>query len=222
MTQQHGLIPARSGKTPPNRPSPRPPPAHPRSRGENPRYLCCHCSCLGSSPLARGKRLTFGEWSEQWRLIPAPAGKTWGCRSASAGRWAHPRSCGENRSGWGPLRGREGSSPLTRGKRRVMTAPRVCSRLIPAHAGKTVAWSVYTMLSAAHPRSRGENRGSAFMRHTLQGSSPLTRGKPVPRVVIIGSDGLIPAHAGKTSPTGSHNRLGWAHPRSRGENQSHG
>ena len=53
---------------------------------------------------------------------------------------------------------------------------------------------------------------------SLMGSSPLTRGK----LVLTGNGetelGLIPAHAGKTSPHGWAYRCGAAHPRSRGEN----
>ena len=50
------------------------------------------------------------------------------------------------------------------------------------------------------------------------GSSPLTRGKPTERLLRWSPDGLIPAHAGKTSP--AHRALSAmrAHPRSRGEN----
>ena len=51
------------------------------------------------------------------------------------------------------------------------------------------------------------------------GSSPLTRGKPVAGDRGEPGNGLIPAHAGKT--TGIPSPLGswWAHPRSRGENR---
>ena len=51
------------------------------------------------------------------------------------------------------------------------------------------------------------------------GSSPLTRGKREDRAREVLGGGLIPAHAGKTSPAApslSHRR---AHPRSRGENR---
>ena len=50
------------------------------------------------------------------------------------------------------------------------------------------------------------------------GSSPLTRGKPVPGALLVEACRLIPAHAGKTADP--HNPAGksWAHPRSRGEN----
>ena len=70
----------------------------------------------GSSPLARGKRLTFGEWSEQWRLIPARAGKTPATRPATPASRAHPRSRGENVFPAAKIVVPQGSSPLTRGK----------------------------------------------------------------------------------------------------------
>ena len=52
----------------------------------------------------------------------------------------------------------------------------------------------------------------------VPGSSPLTRGKQAEGHASVTVRGLIPAHAGKTTPTpGSPCRRG-AHPRSRGEN----
>ena len=54
--------------------------------------------------------------------------------------------------------------------------------------------------------------------HSPRTQSPLTRGKLVFLLLRFGGLGLIPAHAGKTTPT----RRPWcgssAHPRSRGEN----
>ena len=52
----------------------------------------------------------------------------------------------------------------------------------------------------------------------LRGSSPLTRGKHIRVHHIHPEDGLIPAHAGKTSAVGRYPRSRAAHPRSRGEN----
>ena len=56
----------------------------------------------------------------------------------------------------------------------------------------------------------------------VEGSSPLTRGKPVEAELRVADRGLIPAHAGKTA--GYRTRAGaWrAHPRSRGENDGEG
>ena len=52
-----------------------------------------------------------------------------------------------------------------------------------------------------------------------QGSSPLTRGKRIDARVFAGELGLIPAHAGKTTPTSACAVASGAHPRSRGENR---
>ena len=54
------------------------------------------------------------------------------------------------------------------------------------------------------------------------GSSPLTRGKRGRLEVRDDGDGLIPAHAGKTSAVCCATVSVEAHPRSRGENHSHG
>ena len=91
-----------------------------------------------------------------------------------------------------------GSSPLTRGKPYIQTLAGQLSRLIPAHAGKTDALAPMTVLTRAHPRSRGENAKTPKRRTTRQGSSPLTRGKRG------GGGGRCPIFV--------------AHPRSRGEN----
>ena len=70
----------------------------------------------------------------------------------------------------------------------------------------------------AHPRSRGENWVSGSYPATWQGSSPLTRGKRWYAKRHGAYYGLIPAHAGKTSPSAPGGIASRAHPRSRGEN----
>ena len=52
----------------------------------------------------------------------------------------------------------------------------------------------------------------------MSGSSPLTRGKLLTRMVCVSLSGLIPAHAGKTEFVMVVRGKVWAHPRSRGEN----
>ena len=71
----------------------------------------------------------------------------------------------------------------------------------------------------AHPRSRGENSGGGRWPGISSGSSPLTRGKRSCLASFTLSEGLIPAHAGKTYRDPMGRRVYWAHPRSRGENQ---
>ena len=195
-------------------------PAHPRSRGENSNRGEKVAGAFGSSPLTRGKHLQLPELRRRARLIPAHAGKTIERRARSPPRAAHPRSRGENVSGAhvGPVL--HGSSPLTRGKLHGLIRVRLCSRLIPAHAGKTRSSRARIWSAAAHPRSRGENIATEVFGGIVSGSSPLTRGKPVERLRDRRPRRLIPAHAGKTPlrPPTSGERS--AHPRSRGENET--
>ena len=151
-------------------------------------------------------------------LIPAHAGKTSPPGQAWQGCRAHPRSRGENtaRPAAGPAAA--GSSPLTRGKPFHHSTTTSKHGLIPAHAGKTCFWSCPRVASRAHPRSRGENLLLVLPSGSIQGSSPLTRGKLTVKVSAHNFIGLIPAHAGKTGKTDvALEELG-AHPRSRGEN----
>ena len=91
-------------------------------------------------------------------------------------------------------------------------------RLIPAHAGKTSGRPSPAALGRAHPRSRGENEGGHVDVDAGRGSSPLTRGKRLNRVLNRVGAGLIPAHAGKTDTRRAGTSITSAHPRSRGEN----
>ena len=111
-----------------------------------------------------------------------------------------------------------GSSPLTRGKHLALICALPEQGLIPAHAGKTPALRYRDLVRRAHPRSRGENLLLVLPSGSIQGSSPLTRGKLTVKVSAHNFIGLIPAHAGKTGKTDvALEELG-AHPRSRGEN----
>ena len=175
-------------------------------------------TAAGSSPLTRGKPASGPAFGQYPGLIPAHAGKTrrgGGCQVFSG---AHPRSRGENVSRERPSGRSRGSSPLTRGKQESRTRGEVLRGLIPAHAGKTVWLGAAWLECGAHPRSRGENEigGGGLGAH--QGSSPLTRGKRRADRPLGARRGLIPAHAGKTTPQTPKHPAGGAHPRSRGEN----
>ena len=111
-----------------------------------------------------------------------------------------------------------GSSPLTRGKLSRAIKVETLEGLIPAHAGKTTRTTWQGIHPAAHPRSRGENAHLEHAHRRLLGSSPLTRGKPSDSKVELPTEGLIPAHAGKTCMGRARLVGGTAHPRSRGEN----
>ena len=212
------LIPAHAGKTSGSRSAHSQPWAHPRSRGENLPALSMLLRARGSSPLTRGKRVRVKKESPHVRLIPAHAGKTRARRCLSVTSTAHPRSRGENTTARWQGAHNVGSSPLTRGKRRLPGTAGFDERLIPAHAGKTTRASTRPSMIAAHPRSRGENVEGCFDAVLEAGSSPLTRGKRLREQAQQARRRLIPAHAGKTALSHGITRALPAHPRSRGEN----
>ena len=193
-----GLIPAHAGKTTDSGEGVRAQGAHPRSRGENFCRLRPGPIVLGSSPLTRGKPCPGLADGRAAGLIPAHAGKTPGQLGTGIVGAAHPRSRGENYQGFQLEGGRQGSSPLTRGKLLQRERQQGRHGLIPAHAGKTLRQPCMLASPRAHPRSRGENVIRSCMRRSWLGSSPLTRGKHAPDTPAGDRAGLIPAHAGKT------------------------
>ena len=193
-----GLIPAHAGKTLRSSAVVSRPWAHPRSRGENSWPIGSTKTWAGSSPLTRGKLSTTTRGQLTTGLIPAHAGKTtWSPSSSLPGR-AHPRSRGENGQASAAYFAAQGSSPLTRGKPQRRFRRTRPLGLIPAHAGKTPVCSPRRSPARAHPRSRGENWLCRACSASSTGSSPLTRGKRAFLAYRSGSEGLIPAHAGKT------------------------
>ena len=214
-----GLIPAHAGKTGCRLARGIGARAHPRSRGENDGQAAHHCVRAGSSPLTRGKRDVGQHVTFLSGLIPAHAGKTWTWPGRNPRPTAHPRSRGENKLPGQLVRLTGGSSPLTRGKRRIAAGEEFTDRLIPAHAGKTTTGRARSSCTQAHPRSRGENWNGGHPAVENYGSSPLTRGKHQGRRERRRRVGLIPAHAGKTTRSTGQTFPAWAHPRSRGENK---
>ena len=133
-----GLIPARAGSTADFLLMPRPPAAHPRSRGEHMRWPGAVTQWRGSSPLARGAlrrdpRPPLGD-----RLIPARAGSTACTRSRRTPTAAHPRSRGEHLMIDFTAEVAMGSSPLARGAQHLLRLVRRDLGLIPARAGSTL------------------------------------------------------------------------------------
>ena len=110
---------------------------------------------------------------------------------------AHPRLRGEHGIGRTIRVTGRGSSPLTRGARKVDVAETGGDGLIPAYAGSTQAVD----------RRVNVHRGS----------SPLTRGAPCHARRGRGCQGLIPAYAGSTRWRIPGGWLRRAHPRLRGE-----
>ena len=196
--QGHGrIIPAYAGSTPRAPSTPRPPPDHPRIRGEHSHKPLMMLLPTGSSPHTRGARL-WAPWTTfSNRIIPAYAGSTPKQYYLDSGAGDHPRIRGEHCPWLGVLRGGTGSSPHTRGAPRGSEAASGGWRIIPAYAGSTTY-----MPEAGFP---------------VTGSSPHTRGAPVAVAPPESGSRIIPAYAGSTpTPTWSKNRF-LDHPRIRGE-----
>ena len=163
-------------------------PVHPRSRGEHvPRVKD------GSSPLARGTP------ADGFERRPRPV---------------HPRS--GNTSPTVAADHDYGSSPLARGTRR--SRPLLGHhRFIPARAGNTRAWAIWTIGAPVHPRSRGEHSCCRLEAPVGHGSSPLARGTLQMLCRSPAMRRFIPARAGNTDSCRVRRALSPVHPRSRGE-----
>ena len=170
--------------------------AHPRSRGEH--SFCRYWSgrVTGSSPLARGTSLAFSFLVSWHRLIPARAGNIYHFTTRVLFLAAHPRSRGEHLVLPLLCRSGGGSSPLARGTSTDEHGLRWYSRLIPARAGNIFPRPLRRVVTAAHPRSRGEHPGNAERNPVPDGSSPLARGTLIICRVMRILCRLIPARAG--------------------------
>ena len=174
-------------------------------------------SVTGSSPLSRGIPDVVRSDLQTLGIIPALAGNTRLRLANLPCRRDHPRSRGEYCTGCFGRPERTGSSPLSRGIRRLGQVSHRHGRIIPALAGNTRGGGDWGGAGADHPRSRGEYPASFAVVPWLVGSSPLSRGirHRCPRGAR--KTRIIPALAGNTtggSKTPSQSR---DHPRSRGE-----
>ena len=192
------LIPARAGNTESLKPTVKPSPAHPRSRGEHFGGRSALTPVTGSSPLARGTLTNHKYAGSSPRLIPARAGNTALHPKRARRGSAHPRSRGEHAlirfASYCAL----GSSPLARGTLHGGGGDPARFRLIPARAGNTFRRTHSSPSWAAHPRSRGEHFGGHVVYYVAGGSSPLARGTRLPQRGGAAGFRLIPARAGNT------------------------
>ena len=213
----YGIIPAYAGSTRSRRRRPWAAGDHPRIRGEHAGARAYTPSRLGSSPHTRGAQCRPATTDPGDRIIPAYAGSTRVAGGGAAELEDHPRIRGEHMGFCLPHTSTPGSSPHTRGARRI--PPRSDGRggIIPAYAGSTPRAFQPISSSWDHPRIRGEHvrTNRTFSRST--GSSPHTRGAHVKLVRESIVAGIIPAYAGSTSglPLAEWRRAD--HPRIRGE-----
>ena len=110
-----------------------------------------------------------------------------------------------------------GSSPLTRGTRKVGPDELIRLRFIPAYAGNSLRVNAFVRMNTVHPRLRGELSGAVVEVLIVGGSSPLTRGTPGSNVRPKDVLRFIPAYAGNSQDTHLVRDLPSVHPRLRGE-----
>ena len=113
-----------------------------------------------------------------------------------------------------------GSSPHTRGARRILAGAPARGGIIPAYAGSTIAGVLITGVLPDHPRIRGEHLGGAHPTPLPRGSSPHTRGAHLGAPHRRTSGRIIPAYAGSTIRAVAPVTVGQDHPRIRGEHAS--
>ena len=196
LSNNSGIIPARAGFTVPLIFTQSRSRDHPRSRGVYDSTTGYTALPTGSSPLARGLRMSSGPEIAAGRIIPARAGFTGIGRVGLGCPRDHPRSRGVY-AAWHPEAG------LPRG-------------IIPARAGFTPAPPHARIPAPDHPRSRGVYVELGAWKHENTGSSPLARGLPQAVRRERADRGIIPARAGFTPPYRDGSEQWPDHPRSRG------
>ena len=194
------FIPAGAGNTRTARTPPHCRPVHPRWRGEHWQEYPGTPDEAGSSPLARGTPWHSVQGCRSRRFIPAGAGNTPPCASASSASAVHPRWRGEHMVLARPGRLIIGSSPLARGTLFGCLGQVAVRRFIPAGAGNTWLRSSCLPQCTVHPRWRGEHWRLAESFFVHRGSSPLARGTQVGPFSIFNTPRFIPAGAGNTQP----------------------
>ena len=171
---------------------------------------------LGSSPHARGPRLSLSAALTGSGIIPACAGSTVKFFPQVVVHQDHPRMRGVHtladpgKTRW------SGSSPHARGPLHAEGRPGRRYGIIPACAGSTNAVRVSPKRAQDHPRMRGVHSLYSSARSKRQGSSPHARGPPQGSLELDLHLGIIPACAGSTFLCHPSSGLIQDHPRMRG------
>ena len=107
-----------------------------------------------------------------------------------------------------------------RGKEEVYNGHDNEARIIPAGAGKRATGLLRSASRQDHPRGCGEKWLFPARPQSSPGSSPRVRGKAAPYVYDVADARIIPAGAGKSTPTMIANFAAKDHPRGCGEKRS--
>ncbi len=134
-----------------------------------------------------------------------------------SGRAVYPRWRGEHeRVGYRPEL-EDGLSPLARGTHLFPHPVIYLQRFIPAGAGNTWRGRREILTTAVYPRWRGEHQERDTPKASAIGLSPLARGTPTFRRILVPSRRFIPAGAGNTMAQIQLIKISAVYPRWRGE-----
>ncbi len=215
------FIPARAGNRSITSKNSSPLAVHPRSCGEQLKWVAMKALLVGSSPLVRGTVFRNIKILGRGRFIPARAGNSPIVPATGAIITVHPRSCGEQSVFSSISPALFGSSPLVRGTEQDARLPEHIRRFIPARAGNRAKQSRPEILMAVHPRSCGEQFSSVKASFSISGSSPLVRGTVCQARPGWPSGRFIPARAGNRYLAAMVQAGQPVHPRSCGEQKTY-
>ena len=167
-------------------------------RGEHSSHKAVAYGVKGSSPHARGARVTRKMQRSAVGIIPACAGSTSGQWFSTHSTQDHPRMRGEHSASHPPAPLMPGSSPHARGAQALQDSARLHHGIIPACAGSTLERMRKRPPEWDHPRMRGEHIASSASLSSAMGSSPHARGARCDGEKAPNDKGIIPACAGST------------------------
>ena len=182
--------------------------------------LLASASSAGSPPPMRGKADAVAYALQRGGITPAHAGKSGHVSRIRLARADHPRPCGEkNRHARRAYR-HMGSPPPMRGKAVNDGSRYPTDGITPAHAGKSYLFSQTFLFAKDHPRPCGEKLQQQSANCICIGSPPPMRGKAVNDCSRYPTDGITPAHAGKSYLFSQTFLFAKDHPRPCGEKPS--
>ena len=170
----------------------------PACAGKSREYRVSDERSLGSPPRMRGKDKVNLKFSDPAWITPAYAGKRAKRGRLAAGRWDHPRVCGEKALIHGITFPSLGSPPRMRGKAHALKKRPLPVGITPAYAGKSSFLSGCTRMPRDHPRVCGEKRPRHAGMHAQKGSPPRMRGKVTWCCSFLDGNRITPAYAGKS------------------------
>ena len=197
LSGETGITPAYAGKSSSSMRVVQSSRDHPRVCGEKVIPCTPGLHIQGSPPRMRGKVLAALMPTNALGITPAYAGKSHQIRLQAAGRWDHPRVCGEKWMTPRPEILSIGSPPRMRGKEADIRCRPAYPRITPAYAGKSLASLESLCQPWDHPRVCGEKFMSLAFISPCLGSPPRMRGKEPGSMPCDFCRGITPAYAGK-------------------------